>query len=130
MAGEGMEPTLSHGDQVTARDIDGNKVGRGDVVVVQAPVANGTGSMLIVKRVIAVAGDEIASTLGGGEVLINGEPADEPYLAPGTRTTALDPQEVPAGHVFVMGDNRHNSLDSRSFGPVPVQDVVALVEST
>jgi signal peptidase I len=79
-----MEPTLSEGDRLTTRSIDGKEVSRGDVVVLLAPAADGSGSMLIVKRVIAVAGDEIEAT--GGEVLINGEAADEPYLGPGTST--------------------------------------------
>jgi signal peptidase I len=64
------------------------------------------------------------------QLRINGEAADEPYLAPGTPTTNVAQQEVPAGHVFVMGDNRPNSHDSRIFGPVPAQDIVALVEPT
>jgi signal peptidase I len=129
MAGVSMEPTLSHGDRVIAQEIDGDQVDRGDVVVVELPAPRIGGSrVVVVKRVIAVAGDEIASA--SGEVRINGEAADEPYLAPGTLTTDVVQQEVPAGHLFVMGDNRPNSSDSRIFGPVPTRDIVALVEST
>jgi signal peptidase I len=129
MAGAGMEPTLSDGDPVPTRAIEsGDEVGRGDVVVVRAPAADGAGSMLVVKRVVAVAGDEIAMVPSTGVFLIDGEPADEPYLAPHVVTTSLDTQEVPAGHVFVLGDNRPNSVDSRRFGPVPDEDVVALVD--
>jgi signal peptidase I len=81
MAGAGMEHFLGHGDQVTARDIAGSEVRRGDVVVLQAPEAVGTAPMLVVKRIIAVAGDELATT-PGGELLINGEPVDEPASPP------------------------------------------------
>jgi signal peptidase I len=130
MAGTSMEPTLRHGDPVTAQELDDDEIDRGDVVVLEAPTAAGSDSILIIKRVVAVAGDEIATTPDGSEVLISGEPTNEPYLAPGTTTSHLVTQEVPAGHVFVMGDNRPNSLDSRVFGPVPYQDIVAMVEAT
>jgi signal peptidase I len=126
MAGVSMEPTLSDGDPVTAREIDGDEVGRSDVVVIELPAPDG-GSGLVVKRVVAVAGDEIASV--DDELRVNGEAVEEPYLAPGTSTTDVAPQEVPAGHVFVLGDNRRNSHDSRLFGPVPTRRIVALVET-
>ena len=125
MAGVSMEPTFGHGDPVTAREIDGDEVGRGEVVILEVPDAAG-GSDLTVKRVVAVAGDEIASV--DDELRVNGEAVAEPYLAPGTPTTDLAQQRIPAGHVFVMGDNRHNSHDSRLFGPVPTGSIVAVVE--
>jgi signal peptidase I len=124
-----MEPTLSEGDRVHVRGIDDDEVSRGDIVIVNAPSPDGQGSLPTIKRVVAVAGDEIVAT-PDGEVLINGEVDDEPYLAPGTVTVSLDRQVVPADHVFVMGDNRPNSSDSRLTGPVPNHDVVALVVST
>jgi signal peptidase I len=128
MPGPSMEPTLSDGDRVIAREIDGDEVDRGDVVVAEVPAPDTGGSRVVIKRVIGVAGDEIAAV--NDQLRINGEAADEPYLAPGTPTTAVAQQEVPAGHVFVMGDNRPNSQDSRIFGPVPIQDIVAFVEPT
>lgn len=128
MAGPAMEPTLSHGDLVTAREIDGNEVGRGDVVVVEVPAPDVGGTRRVIKRVVAVAGDEIASV--SDELRIDGQPADEAYLAPGAPTTNVVQQEVPARHVFLMGDNRPNSYDSRIFGPVPATDIMGLVEPT
>jgi signal peptidase I len=125
MSGTAMEPTLSHGDPLVVREIDGSEVDRGDVVV-EVP-SHTPGDSMSVKRVVAVAGDEIDAA--GGEILIDGRPADEPYLAPGMVTENLIRQEIPAGHVFVLGDNRTNSLDSRSFGPVPDHNVVAVVDT-
>lgn len=126
MGGTGMEPTYRHRELITAREIDGDEVGRGDIVMFELPEGFAHGSSPVVKRVVAVAGDEVASD--GDALLVNGAAADEPYLAPGTTTTDVTPQEVPAGHVFVMGDNRINAQDSRRFGPVPTDDIVALVE--
>jgi signal peptidase I len=60
--------------------------------------------------------------------VLNGRPADESYLAPGTGTDGLTRQEIPAGYVFVMGDNRPDSQDSCYFGPVPAGSVVAVVD--
>jgi signal peptidase I len=127
MSGTAMEPTLGHGDPIVAREIGGSEVARGDVVVVEVPSQTPGESMSVVKRVVAVAGDEIDAA--GGEILIDGRPADEPYLAPGTVTENITRQEIPARHVFVLGDNRTNSLDSRSYGPVPDRTVVAVVDT-
>jgi signal peptidase I len=96
--------------------------------VVEVPAPDVGGTRRVIKRVVAVAGDEIASV--SDELLIDGQPVDEPYLAPGTPTTNVVQQEVPAGHVFLLGDNRPNSYDSRIFGPVPATDIMGLVEPT
>ncbi|MCY4370937.1 MAG: signal peptidase I [bacterium] len=76
----------------------------------------------LIKRVIAVGGDRLE--IRGNRVLVNGIPLDEPYLAAGYRMRDMAAFYVPAGHVWVMGDNRDNSQDSRRFGPVPSEDVV------
>jgi signal peptidase I len=75
-----------------------------------------------IKRVIAVAGQSVS--ISDGVVFVDGLPIDEPYLAPGVRMPDFDQIRVPDDHVFVMGDNRSNSTDSRSFGPIPEEDIV------
>lgn len=76
----------------------------------------------LIKRVIAVEGDRVG--IRGNQVMVNGTPIQESYLNSGF--TMADQREVivPAGHVWVLGDNRNNSFDSRRFGPVPLDDVV------
>jgi signal peptidase I len=75
-----------------------------------------------VKRVMAVGGDTIEGR--GGVVYVNDEAVDEPYLPDGVVTSDFPPQLVPKGQIFVMGDNRGSSDDSRNFGPVPDDEVV------
>jgi len=75
-----------------------------------------------VKRVMAVGGDTIESR--EGVVYVNDEAVDEPYLPKGVVTSDFPPQRIPMGQIFVMGDNRGSSDDSRNFGPVPEDEVV------
>ena len=76
----------------------------------------------LIKRVIAVGGDRLE--IRNNRVVVNGLVLDEPYVPPGARMADLGPIYIPDGHVWVMGDNRDNSRDSRSFGPVPVDTIV------
>ena len=76
----------------------------------------------LIKRVIAVGGDRLE--VRGNRVIVNGLVLDEPYVPPGARMDDVGPIYIPDGHVWVMGDNRNNSRDSRSFGPVPVDTIV------
>ena len=75
-----------------------------------------------IKRVIAVGGDSVEGR--DGVIFVNNREVDEPYLDPGVETSSFGPVDVPEGTIFVMGDNRNNSDDSRNFGPVPVDTVV------
>jgi signal peptidase I len=74
-----------------------------------------------IKRVVGVPGDRINCD---GRLIRNGQRVDEPYLDSGTRTEGCKTTTVRPGELFVMGDNRGNSQDSRSFGPIQRSDVV------
>jgi len=126
---ESMVPTLKVGDRVLVNKLayDYGDVDRGDVVVFEAPPeARSTEIADLVKRVIGLPGDTVEAR-DDGAVYVNGKQLDEPYLPPGTTTTNLPPTKVPAGHIFVMGDNRGASRDSRYFGPVKESSIVGRV---
>jgi signal peptidase I len=96
---------------------------RSDIVVLRDPSDNG----FSVKRVIAAPGDSIY--LSDGSVYLNGCKLDEPYLVPGTPTfteSKFKDQLILCGkgQYFLLGDNRLNSVDSRTYGPVPRQNIL------
>lgn len=112
-----MMPTLAPGDHILVTPYSaGAEPQRGDVVVFRH------GEMVLVKRVIATQGDLIASRLG--HVVIGGKAIAEPYVARQGASGAIDPQIVPHECYFVMGDNRANSLDSRSWGVLPRSAII------
>lgn len=115
-----MDPTLRAGDSVLATKFAYRfaEPGRGDVVLFEAP-ADGAPT---IKRVVGVAGDMVA--VRDGVLFVNGEKTREDYVDYNlTDSTFFEPTDVPDGSVYVMGDNRSNSLDSRSYGPVPEEDI-------
>ena len=91
---------------------------RGDIIVIKPPRK---GTEPLIKRVISLPGETIA--VHDGKVYINDQALNEPYLTQQTAGTMAQ-QLVPEGYVFVMGDNRGASNDSRSFGVVPLQDII------
>lgn len=114
-----MVPTLEAGDQIVVTRYLRSEPERGHVIVFRSPLAGGE---LLVKRVIAVPGDLIDSRLG--RVRIGGHTLPEPYVLQAATTGAIEPQIVPAGTYYVLGDNRGDSIDSRSWGYVPRNHVV------
>ncbi|MFD5427900.1 signal peptidase I [Streptomyces sp. NPDC127084] len=129
---ESMSPTVSPGDRVLAERIDGSDVRRGDVVVF-TDKAWGDATML--KRVVAVGGDTVACCDAQGRLTVNGKPVDEPYLANQAKASPTDfSAEVPEGKLFLLGDERMGSLDSREHlqeagrGAVSRDDVSARVD--
>ncbi len=127
-----MAPTLQAQDTVLARKTDGSDVRRGDVVIFRDQAWGGE---LMVKRVVAVGGDTVAVVEGDRRLTVNGTPVDEPYLAGTGAQGASFSVEVPPGRLFLLGDNRLGSLDSRVHletdgGTVPTTEVEARVEAT
>jgi signal peptidase I len=91
---------------------------RGDVVILADP--NG-GPIPLIKRVVGLPGERV--TIGQGQVYIDGARLDEPYVTQHT-TGLAQSWVVPPLEVFVMGDNRSNSRDSRYFGAVPLDSIL------
>lgn len=123
VVGDSMSPTLENGSIIAIRHI-GYTPQRGDIVVC-SPSGYGAN---IVKRVIAISGDSVDIDAMTGDVIVNGEVIVEPYIK--FQTTRLDdvtfPLTVDDGYIFVMGDNRNLSIDSRSsaIGQIDVNEVI------
>ena len=142
-----MEPTLNISDRVLVEKVSYRfgDIERGDVVVFvhdeaglepagpSNPVTGFFSSLGqaigvvppsdrdFIKRVIGLPGDTIECN---GKVKRNGQELTEPYLDPGVTTTGCEKTKVGPGELYVMGDNRTNSQDSRAFGPIRESDVV------
>jgi signal peptidase I len=115
-----MRETLRPGDRVLADRVTYRlrEVRRGDLVVLRRPTGAGIPEEELVKRVIGLPGERVAAR--DGAVSVDGVPLREPYAGrdcPLARVPA-DPVLVPAGHLYVLGDDRCRSLDSRELGPV------------
>ena len=133
---ESMEPTLEKGDRVIVNKLsyDLHDVNRGDIIVFELDQEDvgPDGIKDLIKRVIGLPGDTIETR--DGAVYIDDRRLEEPYLPEGTLTgdptNGTNPeiarQVVPDGTVYVLGDNRDNSADSRyaTRGPIPIDDIV------
>lgn len=109
-----MQPTLQPGDLVVANRLD--RPGRGDLVVFRDPggwVRSGVAGAYLVKRVIGMPGDRV-SCCSRGALVVNGAPLAEPYLSGRPASALAFDVTVPGGALWVMGDNRDDSRDSRS----------------
>lgn len=136
---DSMEPTLERGDRLVVNKLSYavGEIERGQVVVFDRPEGVVLeGNRQVIKRVIGLPGEEVR--VSGGEVWIDGRRLVEPYLASPTSSfpTSIsipgcdNPVEradrciVPDGMVFVFGDNRDDSTDSRVYGPIAVDSIV------
>lgn len=135
-----MSPTLNEDDRILVNKLsyDLHNVNRGDIVVFDTPENFPNRDIdNLVKRVVALEGETI--DFSDGRIVIDDRLLDEPYIAdelPSTWTAGLPPGcigesadtgegcTIPDGHVFVMGDNRTGSDDSRVFGPIPEDLIV------
>ena len=125
--GSSMVPTLINGDKLIVWGA-GYTPQRGDVVIVDSYTAYGKP---LVKRVIAKGGDTVSIDYSTGTVEVNGEVLQEDYIAEPTYLgyDLQFPYTVPEGTVFLMGDNRNESLDSRSsyIGCIDERDILGKV---
>ena len=136
ISGPSMESTLFQDNRVLVNKLSYrlHDIHRGDVVVFDRVTTSGgvVAHDDLIKRVIGVAGDTVE--IRKCDVFVNGERIQEPYLDPNDlaqpqlvdrcRVVDMAKQSVPSHQVFVMGDNRPESFDSRSFGTVPEHLVV------
>jgi signal peptidase I len=124
-----MEHTLEPGQYVLVDKLSPHfsDYKRGDVIVFEPPAGFQEDGQNIpfIKRVVGVAGDTVE--VKAGAVWVNGVKLSEPYVYEGQTTEALTGQaiwQVPSGYLFVMGDHRQESQDSRVFGPIAKSTVI------
>lgn len=118
VSGMSMYPTLHDRNLVLYDRVSSNYVS-GDVVIIDRP-----GNETFVKRIVAVAGDTV--NIEGGVLYVNGAEVDYNFTIGKTSSegnSVAYPLLIQENEVFVLGDNRENSEDSRSFGPVSISDI-------
>jgi signal peptidase I len=119
--GQSMEPNLHTDQRLVVEKVSYRFHGprRFDIVVLKVP---DQGDELLIKRVVGLPGETVE--IKDGHVYINNEVLDEPFTSEETRSRRYEKITVPPLNVFVLGDNRNRSNDSRSFGPVPIDNIV------
>ena len=130
---EAMEPTYRHDERLVIERIDAGEIRRGDVVLVHVP--DRYQDRPVLQRVIGMGGDHVVCD--GSRITVNGKPVDEPYVMRGEVNPAAEPYDVqvPDGRLFLLGDHRGNSYDSRFFldeqsGSVAASGVLGRVQKS
>lgn len=119
LTGDSMQPNYKDGDLVLFSRFAGKVFGydTGDVVLFYDEAAEA--DITIIKRIIATEGEHVEILPDG--VFINGKRLDEPYIT--EETTGVVDLVVPPKHVFVLGDHRSHSFDSRNMGAIPLEHI-------
>jgi signal peptidase I len=117
--GSSMEPSLHDSELVVVNRLAyrWSEPQRGDIVVFHFPLEP---NRRFIKRIIGLPGDDVV--IRDGQVIINGERLDEPYIAAAPRYSGE--WRMQPGQIFVLGDNRNNSSDSQTWGPVPMSQLI------
>ncbi|MBQ3068880.1 MAG: signal peptidase I [Clostridia bacterium] len=116
--GPSMNNTLSDGDRLVLSKAFYSPE-RGDIVVIKRE-----GNNPLIKRVIGLENETVMVDRDKDVVYIDGHILDEPYVEYPNTPGLKEPVVVPPGHVFVLGDHRNNSTDSRVLGCIPVEDIL------
>ena len=119
VSGTSMTPTYHDGEIVKTEPYKGQEIRYGDVLVLRY------GTKTIIKRVVGLSGDTVQ--ILNGILLVNGEPQQEEWPCMEDAGLAADPVVVPENCVFVLGDNRNNSTDSRVYGCFSYEDIISIV---
>lgn len=124
MDGPSMAPTINSGDRLKVKAVLATELKHGDIIVFTSPTE---GARKLVKRVVGLPGDEI--NIKGGMITVT-KPDKTTYTPYNDNKTLCSSCEVSVNDnsVYVIGDNRPNSLDSRSFGQVSFDAVIGLVK--
>jgi len=119
--GQSMEPNLHSDQRLVVEKLSYRFHGpkRFDIVVIKMP---SQGEELLIKRVIGLPGETVE--FKDGHVYVNGEMLEESFTTEETQAGRQSAVTVPPLHIFVMGDNRNRSNDSRSFGAVPIENII------
>ncbi|MBL8097617.1 MAG: signal peptidase I [Anaerolineales bacterium] len=117
--GYSMQPTLEDGEFILVNKMSyqWSEIERGDIIVFHFPL---NPEEELIKRVIGLPGDKVQ--VQNNQVYVNGLPLSEPYIS---QLPAYSGEWVVAdGYLFVLGDNRNNSNDSKDWGPLPIENIV------